>query len=597
MGIIINGSTISKIVRNGVEYSKVIRNGVEIFSSAPPFDSGILENGIFSDSTGVNIPSGGWEVSSGTLNYLTGGAKKVRLSLSSDMLVGNTYNITFTISNASNARMAWYAGNQNELIEGNTDRGDGTYTISGYTHTVSDRNEISIVAQTSGGGTTFSIDNISVVNTNVYPYDNAVGANDIDSNDGWSNSSTFFANSIVSTDAGQNFSIAIEARSTSTSNTGYRFNRLPGLTVGTPYKATIRYKNTSTTTPVQHPMNSWREVSDVTYPSGTFSTGQWVEAEVLFTPNDPNNDAEMRFYPLANAAGGRTVGDLLEISSIIIEEYVFDSGLVLNGVFDDSSNLTLGSSWTVSGGTATYDAVEDDSQLKLDLTTLTDGNTYDLTFDVIGDGGRMEVKASGDNFLTAQTISSFTDRDAGTYTISFTANDDHTIIRFRGDNGSGGAFSLDNISLFDVTPEELFTGNAAADADGEVNSTAGFTTPGSLNFAVNSTDQNEGSHCVEIEATSDSLGFNRAEYDVPVEIGEQYNVSMWARELVGSDGRIQLWDGVTGWSTVTLTNTWTEYTATVTATATTMKMRFYPHNGSGFTGDKILLDNISITKI
>jgi hypothetical protein len=192
MGIIINGSTISKIVRNGVEYSKVIRNGVEIFSATP---------------------------ASGDL----------------------------------------------------------------------------------------------------YPYDNAVGPNDIDSNDGWSASSTFFANSITSTDAGQNFSIGIEARSTSTSNTGYRFNRLPGLTVGTRYKATIRYKNTSVTTPVQHPMNSWREVSNVVYPGGTFSTGQWVEAEVLFTPNDPSNDAEMRFYPLANAAGGRTTGDLLEISSIVIE--------------------------------------------------------------------------------------------------------------------------------------------------------------------------------------------------------------------------------------------------------------------------------------
>ena len=283
--------------------------------------------------------------------------------------------------------------------------------------------------------------------SDLYPWDNAVGPNDIDSNDGWSASSIFFTNSMVSTDVGQNFSIGIEARTTSTSNTGYRFNRLPGLTVGTPYKATIRYKNTSTTTPVQHPMNSWREVSDVTYPSGTFSTGQWVEAEVLFTPNDPVNDAEMRFYPLANAAGGRTVGDLLEISSIIIEEYVFDSGLVLNGVFDDSSNLTLGSSWAVSGGTVTYDAVTDNSDLKLDLTTLTNGNTYDLTFDVIGDGGRMEVKGSGDNFLTSQTISSFTVRNADTYTISFTANDDHTIIRFRGDNGSGGAFSLDNISL------------------------------------------------------------------------------------------------------------------------------------------------------
>jgi len=434
----------------------------------PPFDSGILQNGTFDDSTGVFVPSGGWSVSGGTLNKDSSGDKFVRLSLSTDMKVGSTYNITFTISNAGTARTAWYAGNQNELIEGNTNYGNGTHTISGYTHTVADRNEITIKGSNSGGGGPFSIDNISVVSTDVYPWDNAVGANDIDSNDGWSASSTFFTNSMVSTDVGQNFSIGIEARSTSTSNAGYRFNRLPGLTVGTPYKATIRYKNTSTTTPVQHPFNSWREVSDVTYPSGTFSTGQWVEAEVLFTPNDPVNDAEMRFYPLANAAGGRTVGDLLEISSIIIEE---------------------------------------------------------------------------------------------------------------------------------VVVEELFTGNAAADADGEVNSTAGFSTLGNTSVSVNSTDQGFGSYCIELENGAAGGGFDRVEYDVTVEVGEQYNVSIWARELVGSDGRIQLWDGVTGWSTVVLTNTWTEYTATVTATATTMKMRFYPNNGSGAAGDKILLDNISVTKV
>jgi hypothetical protein len=182
----------------------------------------------------------------------------------------------------------------------------------------------------------------------------------------------------------------------------------------------------------------------------------------------------MRFYPLANAAGGRTDGDVLEISSIIIEKVIFDGGFVINGGFDDSIDLTLGSSWTVSEGVATYDAVQDDSQLKLDLTTLTNGNNYNLTFDVIGDGGRMEIKCSGDNFLTAQTISSFTNRNAGTYTIPFTANDDHTIIRFKGDNGLGGAFSLDNISIvvtdaiLDASPVGYFTPESIVDSGGAV---------------------------------------------------------------------------------------------------------------------------------
>ena len=141
---------------------KVYLGDVELFSAAPPFDSGILQNGTFDDSTGVNIPSGGYTVSGGLLNYTGGGAKKVRLNLSTDMVVGNTYDITFTISNAGTARMAWYAGNQNETIQGNTNYGNGTHTISGYVHSVADRGEISIVSQSSGGGTTYSIDNIAV---------------------------------------------------------------------------------------------------------------------------------------------------------------------------------------------------------------------------------------------------------------------------------------------------------------------------------------------------------------------------------------------------------------------------------------------------
>jgi hypothetical protein len=452
---------------------KVYLGDVEVFSAAPPFDSGILQNGTFNDATGVNIPSGGWSVSGGKLNYLTGGAKKVRLNLSTDMIVGNTYDITFTISNAGTARAAWYAGNQNELIEGNTNRSNGTYTISGYTHTVSDRGEVSIIGQSSGGGTTFSIDNISIfdvtpVVVNLYNFVNAVSNDDIDSNTGWNATSTFFANSVASTDAGENFSIEIETRSTSSSSTGNITHTLPTLNIGQDYKMTIRYKMDydAATSPVQNPFFNWNGVSGATYPSTYSNAGQFVEVEVLFTATSATPG--MRIYPHYNNGTGRTLGDTLEISSIIIEE---------------------------------------------------------------------------------------------------------------------------------VVAEELFTGNAAADADGEVNSTAGFSTLGNTSVSVNSTDQQFGSYCIELENGAAGGGFDRVEYDITVEVGEQYNVSIWARELVGSDGRIQLWDGVTGWSTVVLTNTWTEYTATVTATATTMKMRFYPNNGSGASGDKILLDNISITKI
>jgi len=77
-----------------------------------------------------------------------------------------------------------------------------------------------------------------------YPWDNAVGPNDIDSNVGWSASSRFFANSVASTDAGQNFSISIESRVTDSSSR-YLGHDIPSLTVGQSYKAIIRYNTTN----------------------------------------------------------------------------------------------------------------------------------------------------------------------------------------------------------------------------------------------------------------------------------------------------------------------------------------------------------------
>ena len=323
----LGASAIDGFYVGGTAVDKIYLGNVEVFSSAPPFDSGILENGIFNDSTGVNIPSGGWSVSGGTLNYLTGGAKKVRLNLSTDMIVGNTYDITFTISNAGTARAAWYAGNQNELIEGNTNRGNGTYTISGYTHTVADRGEVSIIGQSSGGGTTFSIDNISIFDVtpavvNLYDFVNAVSDDDIDSNTGWNATSTFFANSIASTDVGENFSIGIETRSTSSSSTSSITHTLPTLNVGQDYKMTIRYKMDydAATAPVQNPFFNWNGVTGTTYPSTYSNAGQFVEVEVLFTTTSATPG--MKIYPHYNNGTGRTLGDTLEISSIIIEEVV-----------------------------------------------------------------------------------------------------------------------------------------------------------------------------------------------------------------------------------------------------------------------------------
>jgi len=124
----------------------------------------------------------------------------------------------------------------------------------------------------------------------------------------------------------------------------------------------------------------------------------------------------------------------------------FDSGLILNGTFDDSSNLSVDPDWSIGSGVASYGGLVLNDDLILDLTTLTSGQTYDLTFTTTNDA-RFELKASPDGFAIAQTLTAFVTYAAGTHTVTFTADNNHTQIRFRGST-SGSAFDLDNVSLF-----------------------------------------------------------------------------------------------------------------------------------------------------
>jgi hypothetical protein len=155
------------------------------------------------------------------------------------------------------------------------------------------------------------------ISSNLYSYTNAVSDDDINSNANWSDTSIFFAKSMVSTSVGSSYSIGIESRSTSTTNTSSLSHTLPTLSIGTKYVATITYKNTAVNVPVQNPFFNWNNVSGTTYPT-TFSNGNWVQVDVLFTPTSTN--PTMRIYPHWNNSGGRTLGDVLEISNITIVE-------------------------------------------------------------------------------------------------------------------------------------------------------------------------------------------------------------------------------------------------------------------------------------
>lgn len=144
---------------------------------------------------------------------------------------------------------------------------------------------------------------------------------------------------------------------------------------------------------------------------------------------------------------------------------------------------------------------------------------------------------------------------------------------------------------------ELFQGNSAADNHGEVDGTTGWAAVGQITITSDTTDPQTGANHITITNTDAGGTGDRAQFEITVENGSQYEIRIWGREAVGTEGRIQLFAGVSGWSTVQLTNTWTEYVQTVTATSTTMTMRFYPNSNGTASSDAIYIDNISVIKL
>ena len=151
---------------------------------------------------------------------------------------------------------------------------------------------------------------------NYYTYSNAAG-DDTDTTTGWPTTSTFFVNSVASTDnnLGDNYAIQIETRNDG-SPTASLIHDISGLMVGQTYKMIVRCKNTVAEGNASSVFFNWNNVSSTTYNGNVIGT-DWEEVEILFTAEA--HTIGMKIYPHYNSTE-RTTGDLLEISLIKIEE-------------------------------------------------------------------------------------------------------------------------------------------------------------------------------------------------------------------------------------------------------------------------------------
>jgi hypothetical protein len=135
------------------------------------------------------------------------------------------------------------------------------------------------------------------------------------------------------------------------------------------------------------------------------------------------------------------------------------SELVTNGAFDTGSDWTFESSWGVSGGKANYDAVVNQHYLKQTISpSISAGKAIKIQFDI------SDVEAGKTAFLkleidgSPEAVFAYTNFSAGTYTYYYKITSALDRLNFvPATSGTGGAFSIDNVSVKQIDPNDRWT--------------------------------------------------------------------------------------------------------------------------------------------
>ena len=138
-------------------------------------------------------------------------------------------------------------------------------------------------------------------------------------------------------------------------------------------------------------------------------------------------------------------------SSIEADPSTAGSELVTNGDFATDTDWTKGSSWSISGGKATYDAIATGQELRQLMSSIAVGTTVKIQFDIL------DVEAGKDAFFkleisgVPEAVFAYTYFTSGTYTYYHTITSGFDRLTFFALNsGTGGAFSIDNVSAKEV---------------------------------------------------------------------------------------------------------------------------------------------------
>ena len=144
------------------------------------------------------------------------------------------------------------------------------------------------------------------------------------------------------------------------------------------------------------------------------------------------------------------------------------SELVTNGDFATDSDWTKQTSWSISGGSANYDFLSDSKYIRQTLLNggFVAGKTYKINFEITSGTAYMNVSSNASGLISINTYS------VGSYSIYVTPSISASDLLFYGRNTNGTAFSIDNVSVKQVDPNDewiLGSGWSIGDSVANVN--------------------------------------------------------------------------------------------------------------------------------
>ena len=187
-------------------------------------------------------------------------------------------------------------------------------------------------------------------------------------------------------------------------------------------------------------------------------TGIWSSDSASVTV-DSNGLIEGISEGQANVTFTTTSGGYTSSSAITVETASFDSGIIINGLLNDASDITLQSRWTIANNLATYDGTST-SSISFNLSpTLIVGETYTLKADISNAStyayllieSRNSTTGTRTQFLPYTVINNGTSVEIVSFT--FTGTDvDQLRVTARASSG-GSSFDSTNWSLIQGSSE------------------------------------------------------------------------------------------------------------------------------------------------